>query len=57
MTIQEFNKQKWGVGMSCIYQEAERDIISVDFIESLVGLKEDDSIQWVRCENINLLTY
>jgi len=56
MTQEDFDKQKWGVNMKCIYEEKERSIATVDFKERLVGLsfELDDEIQWVRCENIKL---
>lgn len=58
MTPEDFDKQKWGVDMKCIYENVTRDIISVDFPERLVGLvydSDDTQIQWVRCENIKLI--
>ncbi len=56
MTQEDFDKQRWGVGMKCVYEEKERGIATVDFKERLVGLslELDDEIQWVRCENIKL---
>lgn len=56
MTQEQFDAQKWKVDMKAIYEEKERDIISVDFPERLVGLSYDgdSEIQWVRCENVEL---
>ena len=57
MTLEEFSNQKWGSKMSCEYRGNRHDIISVDFFESLIGFDdsddEDESITWVRCENIS----
>lgn len=55
MTPEDFDKQKWGANMKCIYDDRMRDILAVDFPERLVGLVFEDSIQWVRCENIKLI--
>jgi hypothetical protein len=57
MTTEEFDKQRWGVDMKCIYDGKTRDIISVDFPERLVGLSYDgeSEVQWVRCENVKLI--
>ncbi len=58
MTIQEFDKTKWGVGMKAIYHnenagsnnDKEFDISSVDFQEKLVGLEEGE---WDTDEEMN----
>jgi hypothetical protein len=54
----EFDNTSWGAGMICLYNLKERDITSVDFTEHLIGLvnKDDDEmVDWVRCENVELL--
>lgn len=58
MTIEEFNDQRWGSKMQCIYNANVRKIASVDFEEKLIGLEpmpnsgaDEDDIDWVRCEN------
>lgn len=61
MTQEQFDKQKWGVDMKCVYDERIRDIVSVDFEERLIGLRPEtifdkgDDISWVRCENVELI--
>lgn len=56
MTLNEFDDRYWTNGMTCEYSGARREIVSVDFVERLIGLKsidEPDIIDMVRCENIN----
>jgi len=58
MTIQEFNNTSFGNKDKAIYNGKEYDISSVDFVEALVGIKENipgaepDEVSWKRCENI-----
>jgi hypothetical protein len=63
MSIEDFDKTRWGAGMKVTYHGKERDIASVDFQEKLIGLVEDNeigdpdeesSLDWVRCENCEL---
>lgn len=61
MTLDEFNKTRWTVGMRAKYHGDDQvyPIASCDFGEQLVGLKgviqnEPDEISWVRCENVTL---
>ena len=58
MTIDKFNKTSWGANMTCIFNGQERKISSVNFDQELIGLSVDsneDDLDWVRCENINLI--
>ena len=61
MTIEEFNKTRWGGNMFCTYNSEKHFVMSVDFIEALVGLTNEradipqDEWVWVRCENIDLI--
>jgi hypothetical protein len=60
MTIDEFRKYRWGAGMKAKYRNSEYPIVSCDFDEELVGLKNvvsgSDDLTWVRCENIEIVT-
>ncbi|WP_119328378.1 hypothetical protein [Cysteiniphilum halobium] len=68
MTIEEFNKQGWTAGMTCIHtctktgNKHTYSIATVTFSEALVGLCDPnvdeckpEDIHWVRCENIELV--
>lgn len=57
MTLQEFIDTKWAGGMNCIYDGKERSIASVCFTEKLIAFSTefDDDLQWVRCENVELI--
>ena len=58
MTLQQFNNTRFGAGMRCIYKGQTRDIGSVEFEEKLLGLVnewDDEELNWVRCENIELI--
>ena len=58
MTLEQFKSQGWTQNMRCEYGGAVYTIASVDFDESLVGLKnplDENEITWVRCENVKLL--
>lgn len=61
MTIEEFNKTRFSGNMKVKYKERERDLFSVNFAESLIGLIEDclgsddGDVEWVRCENVELI--
>lgn len=59
MTIEEFDKKRWGFGVCAIYQGNEYPVSAVSFEGRLVGLTEvvandPDSMVWVRCENITV---
>jgi hypothetical protein len=60
VTIEEFRKYRWGAGMKAKYHSGEYPIVSCDFEEELVGLKNvvsgSDNITWVRCENMDIVT-
>lgn len=58
MTIEQFDTKKWGAHTKVIYDSVERDVASVDFKEKLVGLSNnfESEIDWVRCENVELIT-
>jgi hypothetical protein len=57
MTKEQFEKQEWKSGMKAKYHGGEFDIVTVNFEESLVGLGDDKSeeVNWVRCENIEVV--
>lgn len=59
MTIEEFNKTRFGNGMKVIYKllpDIEIDIAAIDFEESLIALRDDErGFFWVRCENVTLV--
>jgi len=60
MTIEEFDKVGFCAGMVVTYCGCKYDVISVNFPESLFGLALDDDnedLMWVRCENVNDLTF
>lgn len=60
MTIEEFNKQRWGCGMVARYHQDgnEYQVASCDFEEKLVGLADviqgSGDLTWVRCENVSI---
>ena len=53
MTLEEFEKTSFGAKMIVIFNDEKRNIVSVDFDQSLIGLETDDEgeVKWVRCEN------
>ena len=62
MTIDEFNKTRFGGGMKAIYGGKKYNIISCNFPEALFGLiREGDDADdlecwsWARCENVTLV--
>jgi len=61
MTIDEFNKTRFGGGMWAKYKGEKYLVISVIFPEALFGLipnEEDtpaDEWMWARCENVELI--
>ena len=63
MTIEEFNKIKFGAGMKAKYKDYIYGIVSVNFEESLLGLADDDvhddddDLIWVRCENAEIVNH
>ena len=57
MIKEEFAKTKWGIDTEVKYKDKIYSIGSVNFEEYLVGLwRDDEEIEWVRCENVDLLT-
>lgn len=60
MTRDEFNKTAWGCGMRAIYNNHVYVVASCDFTEALIALADvtqgSDAPNWVRCENIELIT-
>jgi hypothetical protein len=58
MTVEEFNKTKFGKGDKAVYKNETYSIAALDFEEKLIGLHDvclgadEDDITWVRCENI-----
>ena len=60
MTTEEFEKTGFTNGMTCIYCNQVHKIISVNFQENLLGLREDndeDCLFWVRCESVSEVQY
>ena len=62
MTREEFNKTRFGAGMSCVYKENIYSISIVNFEEGLFalddGFSESDDMEdltWVRCESVDLV--
>lgn len=66
MTIQEFSNTRFCAGMKVEYQGEIRNLVSVDFEESLIGIEFGEreceecghissDIYWVRCENCNII--
>jgi hypothetical protein len=61
MTIEEFNNTRFRSGMKAKYRGGEYPIMTVDFLEALIGLDlhlmgaEEAEVSWVRCENIELI--
>ena len=62
MTLEEFNNHRFGANTIVNYDGRERDLFSVNMIESLIGLVEDcqghdlGDIEWVRCENVTIVS-
>jgi hypothetical protein len=60
MTIEEFNKTRFRVGMTMRLHKSDelKIIVSVDFEEALIAYLDNDfdneSISWVRCENVTI---
>ena len=61
MTLEEFNKTRFGGNMFARYKNDTWFVMSVDFSEGLFGLTEHkkeypaDEWMWVRCENVELI--
>lgn len=66
MTIEEFTQTGFHSGMKVRYKGEIRDLVSVDFEENLIGIESEEieceecgrvetGIQWVRCENCDLI--
>ena len=60
MTIEEFNNTRFGAGMTMRLHKSDelKLIVSVDFEEALLAYLindfDDESISWVRCENVTI---
>jgi len=55
MEKDQFDKQVWKSGMKAKYHGGEFEIATVNFEEQLVGLWDKEEVNWVRCENIDLI--
>lgn len=65
MTIEEFDRQRWCVGMkvqilSGVHRGAIYDVIAPDFDQKLIGClthpeDEDSDLEYFRCENCKLV--
>lgn len=64
MTICEFDTTGFGAGTKVEYKGVTCPVYSVDFEEKLIGIplhlvcggvEDETEVQWVRCENCNLL--
>jgi len=62
MTLEDFSKTKFTGNMRVEFKGRERDLFTVNFDQGLIGLVEDCSghdngdIEWVRCENVAILS-
>ena len=62
MSIDEFNRTKFTGNMKVTHNGRARELFSVNFEESLIGLLEDcaghdlGDIEWVRCENVTVIS-
>ena len=58
MTQDEFDHRHWINGTVVLYRGNWRDVVAVDFVEKLIGLKniDGDQLDWIRCENISAVT-
>tara|TARA_R110000744_G_scaffold334935_1_gene440279 strand:- start:466 stop:651 length:186 start_codon:yes stop_codon:yes gene_type:complete len=54
MTREEFENTDFRKGDKAIYQGIECDIVSIEFVEGLLGIKHKnyEQIDWCRCESI-----
>ena len=50
--INEFNNHPFSANTKVIYKDKEYEVLSVDFDEKLIQLKNKD---WARCENCQIL--
>lgn len=63
MTLDEFDKTRFGANMWVMYKGQKRYVISVNFPERLLGLCdgkadiEPDEWTWVRCENVKVINH
>lgn len=60
MTRDEHNAAIWVNCMTCVYKGSTRQIVSADFEEQLIGLKNESDeamIDYVRCESVIDVTY
>lgn len=58
MTIEDFDSMKFRAGMKALINGKEKDIVSVDFEQRLIGLEiegDDENIDWVRIDNLELV--
>lgn len=64
MTIEQFNKTRWGAGMKVLckpmgvkYEPYEADVVSVDFDQCLIGIPDQvgTEVRWLRCENCEIV--
>ncbi len=58
MTVEEFDKTRFGAGDKARYKGENYLIGSVDFEERLIALYENnEEYTWVRCENIEFIPF
>lgn len=61
MTIEEMDSQRFVAGMKVIYDEEEREVVGVHFVEKLIALENPLSVddcecpEWVRFENCEII--
>jgi len=55
MTQEQFKAQRFTNGMVVSYMGENREVAMVNFREYLIGLGEGEEIEWVRCENCELI--
>lgn len=60
MTIEEFDKMGFSNKTIIEYKGVNYYVESVDFVEKLIGIDffkdEEYGLNWVRCENTNLVS-
>lgn len=59
MTIDEFNKTRFGPGMKIKYDGEIYNLIATDFQEALFGFiitgGDLNNLSWARCENVEII--
>ena len=62
MSIEDFKKYKFSASTRISHKGIERDLMSINFEEALIGMIEicsgcdDGNLEWVRCENVVIIS-